>query len=48
MVDLQPLIDQCHEGARFGLLNYRLPLEPPLTPENAAWVDQLLRPHQLL
>jgi hypothetical protein len=48
VLDLQPLIDQCHERGRYHLLNYRLPLEPPLPPEDAAWADQLLRQHQLL
>ncbi|HXP60251.1 MAG TPA: DUF4058 family protein [Dongiaceae bacterium] len=30
------------------LLNYRLALDPPLGPEDAAWVNQLLREHRLL
>ncbi|MGO8675078.1 MAG: DUF4058 family protein [Limisphaerales bacterium] len=41
--DLQPLIDQCHERGRYHLLNYRLALDPPLQPEDAAWAEQLLR-----
>jgi hypothetical protein len=45
--DLQPLIDQCHERGRYHLLDYRLPLDPPLSREDAAWADQLLREHQL-
>lgn len=48
VLDLQPLIDQCHERSRYHLLNYRLALEPSLPPDDAAWVDQLLRTHQLL
>lgn len=47
-VDLQPLIDQCYEGGRYHLLNYRLELEPPLTPDDAAWAEQLLRQSHLL
>jgi hypothetical protein len=47
IVDLQPLIDQCHERGRYHLLNYRLDPEPPLPPEEAAWVDQVLRGHSL-
>jgi len=45
---LQPLIDQCHERGRYHLLNYRLALDPPLAPEDAAWAEGLLREHQLL
>lgn len=43
VLDLQPLIEQCHERGRYHLLNYRLALDPPLAPEDAAWADQLLR-----
>jgi hypothetical protein len=45
--DLQPLIDQCHDRGRYHLLNYRLELRPPLSPEEAVWVDQVLREHKL-
>ena len=47
-VELQPLIDQCHERGRYHLLNYRLGLNPPLPPEDAAWADKLLRERHLL
>jgi hypothetical protein len=47
VVDLQPLIDQCHARGRYHLLNYRLELDPPLSPEEASWVDQVLREHGL-
>jgi hypothetical protein len=43
VLDLQLLIDQCHERGRYHLLNYRLDLDPPLPPEEAVWVDQVLR-----
>jgi len=46
-VDLQPLIDQCHERGRYHLLNYRLNLDPPLPPEEVSWVDQILKEHGL-
>lgn len=46
-LDLQPLIDQCHERRRCHLLNYRLDLNPPLAPDDAAWVHQLLLQHGL-
>jgi hypothetical protein len=47
-LDLQPLIDQCHERGRYHLLNYRMALEPPLSAEDAAWVEERLRQGQLL
>jgi hypothetical protein len=47
VLDLQPLINQCHERGRYHLLNYGLELEPPLSPQEAAWVDEILRPHAL-
>lgn len=47
VLDLQPLIDQCHERGRYHLLNYRLPLNPPLPPDDGAWADEILRQHQL-
>jgi hypothetical protein len=47
LLDLQPLIDQCHERGRYYRLRYQSPLRPPLPPEDAAWVDQLLREHGL-
>jgi hypothetical protein len=48
VLDLQPLIDQCHERGRYHLLDYRLALDPPLQPEDAAWAGQLLRQHHLV
>jgi hypothetical protein len=48
VLDLQPLIDQCHERGRYHLLNYRLGLEPPLAPEDAAWAEALLRQEHFL
>jgi hypothetical protein len=47
VLDLQPLINQCHERGRYHLLNYGLELEPPLLPEEATWVDEILRAHAL-
>ena len=45
---LQPLIDHCHERGRYHFLDYRPALEPPLSPEDAAWAEQLLRQNDLL
>jgi hypothetical protein len=47
VVDLQPLINRCHERGRYHLLNYRLELDPPLSSEEAVWVDEILRAHAL-
>jgi hypothetical protein len=48
VLDLQPLADQCHERGRYHMLNYRVDLNPPLAPEDAAWATQLLRERGLL
>ncbi|MBI2949132.1 MAG: DUF4058 family protein [Verrucomicrobia bacterium] len=48
VLNLQPLIDQCHDRGRYHLLNYRLELHPPLAPEDAACANQLLRDHGLV
>jgi hypothetical protein len=47
VLDLQPLINQCHERGRYHLLNYGLELEPPLLPEEATWADEILCAHAL-
>ncbi|MCL4179907.1 MAG: DUF4058 family protein [Verrucomicrobia bacterium] len=43
VVALQPLVNRCHERGRYHLLNYAAELEPPLSPADAAWVDEILR-----
>jgi hypothetical protein len=40
---LQPLIDQCYRSGRYWLTDFRRPLDPPLPPEDAAWVEERLR-----
>ncbi|MCZ7634720.1 MAG: DUF4058 family protein [Verrucomicrobia bacterium] len=47
VVDLQALIDLSHDRGRYRLLDYHRELDPPLSPEDAAWVDQVLREHAL-
>jgi hypothetical protein len=42
---VEPLIDQCHERG-YHLLNYRLALNRPLPPQDAAWAEELLRESQ--
>lgn len=48
VVDLQALVNQCHERGRYHFLDYNLPLEPPLSAEDTAWAAQLLRQNLLL
>ena len=47
ILDLQPLIDQCHQRGRYHLLDYATDLEPGFSNEDAAWIDQLLRREKL-
>jgi hypothetical protein len=48
VLDLQTLIDQCHERGRYHLLNYHFLLNPPLSAADAAWSDELLRSAHLI
>jgi hypothetical protein len=44
VLDLQSLVDQAYDAGAYGrALDYRRPLEPPLSPDDAAWADGLLR-----
>src|SRR5207244_981133 len=46
-LELQPLIDEaCVRGA-YGPSDYAQRLEPPLSAEDAAWAEALLRQHGL-
>jgi len=47
-LDLQPLINQCHERGRYHRLRYRAELEPPIATSDAAWVQTILRQHELV
>jgi hypothetical protein len=40
---LQPLIDQCYANGRYETTDYRADPDPPLDPEEAAWVAELLK-----
>jgi hypothetical protein len=42
-LELQAIIEQCYENGRYDSLDYRVPPEPPLDPDDAAWADELLR-----
>lgn len=43
-LDLQALIDQCYRNGGYDDdLNYKVDPDPPLDPEDARWVDELLR-----
>lgn len=41
---LQPLLDNAYMNGRYSRrLDYHTPLDPPLSPQEAAWADDLLR-----
>jgi hypothetical protein len=42
-LDLQGLIAMCYRGGRYAGIDYRREPEPPFSPDDAAWADQLLR-----
>ncbi len=49
VIDLQSLLDRCYDGGRYTeLFSYREPCEPPLTPEQQAWAEGILREKGLL
>ncbi len=41
-LDLQALVDQVYAAGRYDDLDYHVELEPPLSAEDAAWVQRLL------
>jgi hypothetical protein len=44
MLDLQAVLDECYADARYDLsTNYAKPPDPPLTGDDAAWADHLLK-----
>jgi hypothetical protein len=43
VLDLQPLIDQCHERGRYHLLDYETPLRRPFSEEDEPWVKTRLK-----
>ena len=47
-LELQPLIDQCHERGRYHRLRYRSDLHPSFAPADAAWVREILHQHELI
>jgi hypothetical protein len=47
VLDLQPLIDKCHERGRYHRLDYRRDLGPPLGADDAQWMNERLRQHGL-
>lgn len=49
MVELQPLLDQAYTNRRYGRqIQYGRPPVPPLTAEQQAWAEELLRTKGLL
>jgi hypothetical protein len=48
-IDLQPMLDTAYDRARYTeLFDYRNPPDPPLTPEQHAWAEGILRAKGLL
>lgn len=47
-LDLQPLINQCHERGCYHRLDYEALLDPPLSAEDSAWVNEYLREASVL
>jgi hypothetical protein len=48
-VDLQPLLDRCYDNRWYGRqVRYDRPPDPPLTPEQQAWAEGVLREKGLL
>jgi hypothetical protein len=47
LLNLQPLINQCHERGRYDMLDYRTDPDPdpdpPFASEDAVWIDGILR-----
>jgi hypothetical protein len=42
-LDLQSIVEQCYRNGGYDDIDYRREPEPPLSPEDAAWADALLR-----
>jgi hypothetical protein len=43
VLDLKAVVDEAYETGRYDRTDYRRPLKPPLSPEDAAWAAELLR-----
>lgn len=41
-LDLQALVNQAHERGRYGPSDYRRDPDPPLSPDDADWVDKIV------
>jgi hypothetical protein len=49
VVDLQPVLDRCYDmGLYSRRIRYSQPCDPPLTPEQQAWAEAILREKGLL
>jgi len=46
-LDLQALVDQVYTSGRYDDLDYSAELDPPLTPEDAAWAATLVKAARL-
>jgi hypothetical protein len=41
-LELQPILEQCYENGAYGDTDYTRELDPPLTPEEKAWISGLV------
>jgi len=42
-LDLQQVVDQAYERGRYDRTDYRQPLDPPLSRDDATWAEEVLR-----
>ena len=42
-LDLQALVDQCYANGRYDSIDYSVDLKPPFAPDDAGWVNDLLK-----
>ena len=48
-VELQPLVDRCYDNRKYARqVRYDRPPDPPLTPEQRAWAEGVLRAKGLI
>lgn len=43
VLDLQQVVDETYERGRYDRMDYCQPLDPPLSPDDAAWAKEVLR-----
>ncbi len=46
VLELQPIIDDCYRDGRYHTIDYKRPLNPPLTVDEQRWFESMLIPRQ--